>query len=76
MRINQSLLPGDTLKIEIQSTNGSYILDAVVKNVNGLRIGVAFLDIDSFQIEFLEDLMHLSHSNRQSIKYKNTALNR
>lgn len=53
LKINQTMLPGDYIKIKIETLKDELIVDAVINNVNGQRIGAKFINMNISQNYFL-----------------------
>ena len=46
LKINQTMLPGDNIKLKIVTIKDEQIVDAVINNVNGQRIGAKFINMN------------------------------
>jgi hypothetical protein len=53
LKINQTMLPGDYIKIKVETLKDEQIVDALINNVNGQRIGAKFINMNISQNYFL-----------------------
>ena len=58
LRLNQFFIKNDIIKLKIGEEGDFNILDTVVANVNGTRIGVKFVNLDEYDIEFINRVIN------------------
>ena len=56
LKINQILVPGDSIRLKILFRNEERTFEATVVNVNGTRIGVSFA-VDPLMEDFLKSMI-------------------
>lgn len=56
LKINQFFIAGDIIKLKVGLKDNFRIIEALVANVDGPRIGVRF-DVDNIMKEFLQEVM-------------------
>ena len=54
LRLNQFFIRNDVIKLKIGEDGDFNIIDSIVANVNGPRIGVQFVNLDEFDKEFIQ----------------------
>jgi hypothetical protein len=66
LRLNQSFVKDDIIKLKFGSDTEQFVVDAKVINVTGPRIGIKFENLDDFDKEFIAKVIN-SNSRRYKI---------
>lgn len=60
LKLNQFFIVGDIIRLKIGLKDNFRIVESIVANVDGQRIGVRF-DIDAVMKDFIQDVMNSYH---------------
>lgn len=58
LRLNQFFIKDDIIKLKFGIDEELNIIDSIVVNVNGPRIGVHFINVDEFDKDFLRKVIN------------------
>ena len=58
LRLKQFFMRNDVIKLKIGEDGDFNIIDSIVANVNGPRIGVQFVNLDEFDKEFIQRVIN------------------
>ncbi|HNZ26340.1 MAG TPA: PilZ domain-containing protein [Spirochaetota bacterium] len=65
LRLSQFFVKDDIIKIKFENEFEEFVIDSIVANVNGPRIGIQFVNLDEFDKEFIQKII-----NSNSKKFK------
>jgi hypothetical protein len=67
MKLNQFFVPGDIIKLKIGLKENFRVIEAIVANVDGQRIGIRF-EVDPVMRDFIQEVMNHYNKNKYSPK--------
>ncbi|HOJ64561.1 MAG TPA: PilZ domain-containing protein [Spirochaetota bacterium] len=66
LRLSQFFVKNDVIKLKMGTETEQFVVDAIVANVNGPRIGVQFVNMDDFDREALNKIIS-THAKKYKI---------
>lgn len=60
LKLTQVFIPGDVIRLKIGLKDNYRIVESIVANVDGQRVGIRF-DLDPIMRDFLQDVMNSYH---------------
>jgi c-di-GMP-binding flagellar brake protein YcgR len=74
LRVKQCLVKNELIKIKIIIDKNRYIYNAQIKNVNGQRVGVKYLDITDSNKRSINTIINNELKNKQKARNLNNTL--